>query len=765
MFLSLRLSWEDPATGDQREFAGNLPLTIGRDTSNTIALPSTTISRQHARLDAEGEAIIIRDLGSTNGILINGRQVRQARLTDGELFQIGPFIFSVLLETPSAEPEAAPAPDSLLIRWRRADESAYQTLTAKLPVTIGRSSDNSLPLTGVKVSRHHATIDWENGEWVLVDQNSTNGTMLNGEPCTRAAIPLENEIQIGEFILHALLPAPRPDLDEDQTVRERRPDIRATDLERTAMLHRGVEASEQSSLLPDAPRVFPPALFDQYQILPCAELQTLGYPLEETVYLTLGGGMGSFAWVDMLTICGVKSEQIVAIGAEPKPYARLQRLATNAQLTPDQRLRSNSDACPDNLWGWPGYATREVWRELRRGHLARAARIGWQLFGEPNLAETYTPLAGDVFAAIEREASRIGWDRIWRFGRVRAIRKTDDDRYVVAYSQTSPGEGRVHKLILASYLHLAVGYPAIQFLPDLQEYREKTHDFKRVVNAYEEHNHIYEHLRLHGGTVLVRGRGVITSRILQRLYETRKVNADISVIHLMPTPLFKGSQHGRAKRTVRHHWEYQPLNWPKAAWGGDLRFQLEQVTDDVRDQLLNDLGGTTTSDRRDWIAMVDEGVKEGWYKIRFGHVERVERDDKTGKLDTIIRGRTSLEGHTALLADFVIDSTGFVANVENHPLLRDLIGHYNLPRNVKGRLKVSTDFELPEMQNGRGRMFASGATTLGSAFAPVDSFLGLQYAAFRAVDFLARQPAPGIRPLSVFRSVRQWFRWARGVAP
>ncbi|HNB52872.1 MAG TPA: hypothetical protein PK530_13065, partial [Anaerolineales bacterium] len=286
-----------------------------------------------------------------------------------------------------------------------------------------------------------------------------------------------------------------------------------------------------------------------------------------------------------------------------------------------------------------------------------------------------------------------------------------------------------------------------------------------VVNAYEEHNHIYEHLRLHGGTVLVRGRGAITSRILERLYETRKVNADISVIHLMPTPLFKGSQHGRAKRKVRHHWEYQPLNWPKAAWGGDLRFQLEQVTDDVRDQLLNDLGGTTTADRRPWIEMIDEGIKQGWYKIRFGHVERVERDEKTGKLDTIIRGRTSLEGHTALLADFVIDSTGFVGNLESNPLLKDLVTHYHLPRNVKGRFKVTHDFELAEMQNGRGRMFASGATTLGSAFAPVDSFLGLQYAALRVVDFLAQQHAPALKPLKGLRSLGQWLRWIRGVAP
>ena len=764
MSRTLRLSWEDPITGDQREISGSFPITIGRDAPNTISLHSSTVSRQHARLDAEGERIVIRDLGSTNGILINGQQVTQAYLQDGELFQIGPFIFSVLLETVPTTP--LPAPESVVIRWRKSDETTYQFITAQLPATIGRSSENALTLFSSKVSRHHATIDWENGEWVLIDQNSTNGTLLNGEPCTRVPIPHENEIQIGDFVLHAALPDPGEVSEDDLTIVDYRPSpARTTDPGQTAIYPAGVEEADVSRETKEQTRVFPPPILDQFQILPIAELKKLSFPLEQTSYLSIGGGIGSFVWVDHLVICGVKPKDIVAIGVEPKPYTRLQRLALNSQILPEERLRSNSEACPDNMWGWPGYAVREMWRELKRGNLQQVARIGWQLFGEPDLAETYTPVSSDVFNAIEREAARIGWDHIWRFGRVRAIRKTDDERYVIAYSQTRPGEGRVHKLILTPYLHLAVGYPAVRFLHDLQRYREETHDFKSVVNAYEAHDHIYKHLRLHGGTVLVRGRGIVASRVIQRLYETRKINADITVIHLMQTPTFKGSHFGRAKRMTRHHWEYQPFSWPKATWGGDLRMLLEHVTEDERDQLLNDWGGTTSSNRRNWIEMIDAGVKEGWYKTRFGHVERVQRDETTGKLDTVIRGRTSLEGSTELLADFIIDATGFVANLGSNPLLKDLVTHYHLPRNVKDRLNVSTDFEIPEMQNGQGRVFASGATTLGSAFAPVDSFLGLQYAAFCSLDLLARLKAPGIRSLNISRSISQWFRWARGVEP
>ncbi|NJN43826.1 MAG: FHA domain-containing protein [Anaerolineae bacterium] len=203
----LRLSWEDPITGDQREWSGNLPITIGRDDTNTIPLHSTLVSRQHARLEAQGDRIVIRDLDSTNGILVYGKQVRQSRLEDGELFQIGPFTFTVLIEFATPTPaETGSVPESLSIKWRKSDETESQTILAKLPVTIGRADDRGLPLQGTKVSRHHATIDWIDGEWVLIDHNSTNGTLLNGEVCTRSPIPLENEIQIGEFILQVTIP-------------------------------------------------------------------------------------------------------------------------------------------------------------------------------------------------------------------------------------------------------------------------------------------------------------------------------------------------------------------------------------------------------------------------------------------------------------------------------------------------------------------------------------------------------------------------------
>jgi hypothetical protein len=117
------------------------------------------------------------------------------------------------------------------------------------------------------------------------------------------------------------------------------------------------------------------------------------------------------------------------------------------------------------------------------------------------------------------------------------------------------------------------------------------------------------------------------------------------------------------------------------------------------------------------------------------------------------------------LADYIIDATGLDSDIESSPLLKDLAGHYDLPRNSQRRLPVNPNFELATLRNDTGRVYAAGISTLGGPYAPVDSFLGLQYAALRSVDDLTRQKAPKVRRLNGVRSLVQWLRWAIGVKP
>jgi pSer/pThr/pTyr-binding forkhead associated (FHA) protein len=648
--IQIKLSWEDPATGERREPMLSVPIAFGREFARLPAevggqrvsrmlLNSNEVSRYHALIEWKQNDLVVIDQGSVNGVFVNGKQQKGGVLSNGDTLQIGPYVITLMFVVNAFEPDTSP------------------------PSTIGFNPNTNIP-----------------------------------DPTLPVAQPA---MAVGSN--------------------------------------------------------FPPPAF-QAEKVSIQALHATGLSVDEFDYLAIGAGMGSFVWVDLLRLSGVHPEKIVAVGLEGEPYARYKRLCMNSQIPLYERLRSNSDSCPDNIWGWPSYALREAWGDLAKGQIKSAFKYLWQVFAEPTFAETYTPRAGNVFNSIDREARRIGWNQIYRYGRVRSIRKTDDGRYCVAYSR-APGN---YAFLVTRYLHLATGYPAIQFLPDLQAYREKYQDFKSVVNAYEAHDHVYQQLEQQGGTVLIRGRGIVASRVVQRIFEARKRNPHIAVLHLMRSPKPQGNKFQYATRLVKNHYEFQPFNWPKACWGGELRAMLEKATPDERKRLLADWGGTTTADRQDWQRITAQGISEGWYQITFGEVQDVERDAQNR---TITHIREQSFGEMKLIADFIVDATGLDAKVNASPLLEDFVKHYNLPLNNLGRLTVANNFELVEMRSDKGQMYAAGAITLGGPYAAVDSFLGLQYAALVAVDGLAAARAPGVQRLNVVNSFQQWLKWALNQSP
>jgi len=67
---------------------------IGRDPSCQIVLDDAHISRQHAEIScANGKDIVIRDLGSTNGVFVNGKKVNEQVLLDGDKILIGTRLY------------------------------------------------------------------------------------------------------------------------------------------------------------------------------------------------------------------------------------------------------------------------------------------------------------------------------------------------------------------------------------------------------------------------------------------------------------------------------------------------------------------------------------------------------------------------------------------------------------------------------------------------------------------------------------------------
>lgn len=62
---------------------------IGRGDQANLRLPDVGISRRHARLDFDGAQVVLTDLGSTNGTMVNGQRVSAVALNPGDMIQIG----------------------------------------------------------------------------------------------------------------------------------------------------------------------------------------------------------------------------------------------------------------------------------------------------------------------------------------------------------------------------------------------------------------------------------------------------------------------------------------------------------------------------------------------------------------------------------------------------------------------------------------------------------------------------------------------------
>ncbi len=64
---------------------------IGRDPGCDLCIDNPSVSGHHARLEYDGKGFGVIDMGSSNGIWVNGRQVKAARLVNGAEIQIGKF--------------------------------------------------------------------------------------------------------------------------------------------------------------------------------------------------------------------------------------------------------------------------------------------------------------------------------------------------------------------------------------------------------------------------------------------------------------------------------------------------------------------------------------------------------------------------------------------------------------------------------------------------------------------------------------------------
>lgn len=167
---------ETPRTINLSEYDKNF-IYFGRDPKNDIVLSSRLVSAEHGRFVYKNNSWIMEDKlvykesGSTNGLIYNNAAITSRVISDGDFIRIDDGVETVsegvLFVFSSADSEN---------KWQKLD------LSGKSELTIGRENTCNLVLPHISVSKWHARILRESDGYYIIDNDSTNGVIVNNRP-------------------------------------------------------------------------------------------------------------------------------------------------------------------------------------------------------------------------------------------------------------------------------------------------------------------------------------------------------------------------------------------------------------------------------------------------------------------------------------------------------------------------------------------------------------------------------------------------------
>lgn len=221
-------------------------ITIGRKEGNTIRLTERNVSRKHARISRANGAVAIEDLGSYNGVRVNGSRISQRTvLAVSDRVQIGDYLIELKAEgveqpvnyedartvpieriDPAQLAAAMPAP-AAAVPVGLADTDPTQRAVApqaaaaagpaarlvvlssnfagrefaltKAEMVIGRTDDNDIVINHRSISRNHAKVVRESstGRYTIMDLQSSNGVRVNGEDYGKVELRRGDTVDLG----------------------------------------------------------------------------------------------------------------------------------------------------------------------------------------------------------------------------------------------------------------------------------------------------------------------------------------------------------------------------------------------------------------------------------------------------------------------------------------------------------------------------------------------------------------------------------------
>lgn len=199
------------------------PIVLGRDADCDVVLDHELISRRHLQLTVSSNHVELHDLNSANGTLLNGRSVTQGDAYAADEIFLDPFRL-VVSGGDHTQADDAGALDRTQIKsddntslfedsphteivgesYRVAylvdisdmsQDQRYSLVNSEY--TLGRQSTSDIVLADSSISKAHALLKVQAGQWYIEDLDSSNGVLLNGTLIKRSPLNQGDRIKLG----------------------------------------------------------------------------------------------------------------------------------------------------------------------------------------------------------------------------------------------------------------------------------------------------------------------------------------------------------------------------------------------------------------------------------------------------------------------------------------------------------------------------------------------------------------------------------------
>lgn len=183
---------------------------VGRQ--GDIAVDDASVSRKHAQIDYREGALVVKDLGSTNGTKVNGEVVAgdEVSLQAGDELKLGSLDLKVAMPGEGQKTLAPQVNKTQAMTAKPSIDESVATLVLpdrKIPLTVGRHTfgrrtSNDIVISDPYVSGEHGAFHVTNNSVTITDTGSTNGTVVNDAklPAQQATqLSIDDVVRLGQL--------------------------------------------------------------------------------------------------------------------------------------------------------------------------------------------------------------------------------------------------------------------------------------------------------------------------------------------------------------------------------------------------------------------------------------------------------------------------------------------------------------------------------------------------------------------------------------